>query len=89
MDFANTYDGHGFRDASHCAGKPSAKQANAQRTLRATDSLRKVSGKLLRAALYGLVLFVLVGLVHRQTTEFIRDFEQMLVALVPFGADFT
>src|SRR5579885_3741451 len=35
-----------------------------------------------------LVLFVLIGFVDSQAAEFIRDFQQVLVTLVPFGADF-
>src|ERR1700724_2766634 len=34
-----------------------------------------------------LALFLLVGLVNRNAAEFIRYFEQALVALVPLGAD--
>ena len=35
-----------------------------------------------------LVFFVLVRFVHGETAEFIRHFEQVLVSLVPFCADF-
>src|SRR3954470_23388418 len=34
-----------------------------------------------------LVLFVLIGFIHGEAAEFIGDFEQVLVALVPFRAD--
>ena len=36
-----------------------------------------------------LVFFVLIGFVQGETAEFVRHFEQVLVAVVPLGADFT
>ena len=36
-----------------------------------------------------LVFFVLVGLVHGEATEFVGDFQQVLVALIPFGTHLT
>src|SRR5215831_4706613 len=42
----------------------------------------------MRPSLHELVFFVLIGLVQGQSTEFVGDLKQVLVSLVPIGADF-
>ena len=42
----------------------------------------------MRPSLHTLVFFVLVGFVQGKAAEFVGDLQQVLVALVPIGADF-